>query len=94
MIEWVATARFAVVKLALPLESVLFPRVVEPSLKVTVPVGVPLPGAAAETVAVKVTDWPKTDGFADDVTVVVVASFVTVWVRTDVKLPVKLLSPP
>ena len=36
------------------------PRVVAPSLKVTVPVGVPL---APVTVAVKVTDCPTVDGF-------------------------------
>ena len=58
------------------------------------PVGVPLPGAAAATVAVKVTDWPKTEGFAADVTDVVVGSLVTVWVRTADELPVKLPSPP
>ena len=34
------------------------PRVVDPSLNVTVPVGVPAPGAVTVTVAVKVTDWP------------------------------------
>ena len=33
-----------------------------PSLKVTVPVGVPPPGAGAVTVAVNVTDWPTTEG--------------------------------
>jgi len=38
----------------------------------TVPVGVPEPGAAALTVAVKVADWPKTDVLADDVTAVLV----------------------
>ena len=37
-------------------------RVVVPSLKETVPVGVPAPGATVLTVAVNVTDWPKTDG--------------------------------
>ena len=31
---------------------------VAPALKVTVPVGAPLPGATAETVAVKVILWP------------------------------------
>jgi len=36
--------------------SVPVPRTVVPSLKVTVPVGVPAPGATALTVAVKVTD--------------------------------------
>ncbi len=35
-----------------------------PSLKVTVPLGVPAPGATAATVAVNVTRWPKTDGLA------------------------------
>ena len=33
----------------------------------TVPVGVPLPGDGRRTVAVKVTDWPKTEGLAEDV---------------------------
>ena len=78
VIDWVATPRLEVVRLALPPLRVAVPRELEPSLKVTVPVGVPLPGAAAATVAVKVTDWPKTEGFADDVTEVVVASLVTV----------------
>ncbi len=94
MIEWVATPRLEVVRLALPLLKVTLPSELEPSLKVTVPVGVPLPGAPAETVAVKVTDWPKTDGFADDVTEVPVASLVTVSVRIDDTMPVKLPSPP
>ena len=57
------------------------PSLVEPSMKVTVPVGVPLPGAVAVTVAVKVTDWPKTDGLAEEVTTVLVPSWLTVWVR-------------
>ena len=39
------------------------PIVVAPSRKVTVPVGVP-PGPV--TVAVKVTDWPKVEGFGVD----------------------------
>ena len=43
------------------------PSVVAPSLKVTVPVGVPAPGAC-DTVAVKVTDWPKADGLAEEAT--------------------------
>jgi hypothetical protein len=40
---------------------------VVPSRKVTVPVGVPVAGATAETVAVKVTDWPGSDGLTEDV---------------------------
>ena len=38
------------------------------SWKVTVPVGT---GPIPLTTALKVTDWPKTDGFTEDVTVVV-----------------------
>lgn len=41
-----------------------------PSKNWMLPVGVPKP--AVETVAVNVTGWPKTDGFALEVTVVVV----------------------
>ena len=48
--------------------SVPVPRVVEPSRNVTVPVGVPEPGALAVTVAVNVTDWPNTEGLAEDTT--------------------------
>ena len=44
-------------------ESVPVPSVFEPSLNVTVPLGLPLPGATAATVAVNVTDWPEADGF-------------------------------
>ena len=39
-----------------------------PSWNVTVPVGV---GPTPVTTAVRVTDWPKTDGFTEDVNVVV-----------------------
>ena len=54
--------------------SVIVPRVVEPSLKVTPPVGMPAPGATGTTVAVKVTDWPVLDGFwLDDRFAVVIA---------------------
>ena len=38
----------------------------------TVPVGMPVAGANSVTVAVNVTDWPATDGFELDVTLVVV----------------------
>jgi hypothetical protein len=34
-----------------------------PSLTVTLPVGVPLPGAVASTLKFTVTDCPATDGF-------------------------------
>ena len=41
---------------------------------VTVPVGVPEPGALAVIVAVNVTDWPNTEGLAEEVTTETVAS--------------------
>ena len=41
---------------------------VAPSLNVTLPVGLPAPGAAAVTVAVKVTDCPSTEGLTEDAT--------------------------
>src|SRR5262249_59299478 len=66
-------ARAEVVNVALPPESVPVPNVVAPSLKVTVPVGVPAPGAVALTVAVKVTPWPDTEGLSEEVTAVVSA---------------------
>jgi hypothetical protein len=49
-------------------------------VKTTLPVGDPAPGACAPTVAVKVTDCPETEGFADEVTVVVVFALLIVWV--------------
>ncbi len=70
------------------------PSVAAPSLKVTVPVGVPEPGATAATVAMNVTDWLNTEGFADEVSAVVVLPWFTVWVKTLEVLPLKLLSLP
>jgi hypothetical protein len=45
-------------------------------VNVTVPVGLPLPGATTFTVAVRVTDRPNTAGFANDASSVVVAASV------------------
>src|SRR5579872_153561 len=74
------TVRVEVVKVALPLPSrVPVPKVELPFLKVTVPLGTPLPGAVAVTGAVKVTGWLKTDGLADELTAVVVADLFTTW---------------
>src|SRR5439155_1301539 len=64
-----------------------------PSKNVTVPVGVPLPGAVAFTVAVNVTACPTTAGFADDATVVVVDALPMVWLSAADVLPVKPVSP-
>jgi hypothetical protein len=44
-------------------------------------------------VAVKVTDWPKTEGLADEVTVVVVLAWLTVWVKAGDVLGLKLVLP-
>ena len=56
VIECAATLRALVEKVAWPELKFPVPRMVAPSLKVTVPVRVPTPGATAATVAVKVTD--------------------------------------
>jgi hypothetical protein len=42
---------------------------------------------------VNVTGWPKTDGLTDDVTLVVVPAWLTVWVRTADVLALKFASP-
>ena len=64
---------------AFPLVSVPVPNTVAPFLNVTVPVGVPLPGATAATVAVNVTDWSNTEGLCDEITLVELAALLTVW---------------
>ena len=69
VIECEATESAAVANVATPDPfSVPVPRVVAPSLNVAVPVGVP---PVPVTVAVNVTDCPKTEGFCEDVSVVV-----------------------
>ena len=50
------------------------------SSKSIVPVGVPEPGELDTTVAVKMTCCPVTEGFTDEVIVVVVEAWSTVWV--------------
>src|SRR6266566_4029608 len=73
------TASVLVTNIAWPEPSrVPVPRGLEPSLKVTVPVGVPAPGLFAVTVAVKVTGCPDTEGLAEEVTPVVVPGIVVV----------------
>ncbi len=46
-----------------PPAATLAPQLCVPSLTVTLPVGVPLPGALAATVNAKLTAWPTADGF-------------------------------
>ena len=92
VIECAPAVRAGVANVATPeLLSVPVPRVVAPSLKVTLPVGVP-PGPV--TVAVKVTTSPNVLGFGDDDNVVEVNPVFTVWFRAEEVLPKKLLSPP
>jgi hypothetical protein len=75
--------------LAWPLTSVTGEPEGEPStLNWTVPVAVD-----GVTVAVKVTAWPKVDGLTDEATAVVLVALLTVWVRVEEVLPVKLPSP-
>ncbi len=59
-------------------DNVPLPITVTPSRKLTVPAGLPAPGATTATVAVNVTLCPKTDGFTDEATVVVVLALLTV----------------
>ena len=59
----------------------------------TVPVAVPAPGETAATVAVNVTDCPKTEGFTEDVNAVVVLALVTTWLTAVLVLVMKLESP-
>jgi hypothetical protein len=85
-----ATVQLELLKVALPLPfNNAVPKVVPPSLKVTVPVGVPL----AVTVAVNVTDCPNTPALAELATVVVLACTPTDWVRVGLVLVVKFASP-
>src|SRR5260370_39672355 len=70
------------------------PSVLFLSLKVTVPVGMPVPGALAATVAVKVTAWPLLEGLGAEVTVLGVPAVLTVWETAAEALPSELPLPP
>ena len=72
---------------------VTVPSEVTPSKNSTVPLAVPAPGAVAATVAVKVTDWPKTEGVVE-ANVVVVLALLTTWLTAELVLVTKLTSPP
>ena len=78
MIVCVATESDEVVNVACPdVMATVAARVTAPSVKVTLPVGVPAPGETAETVAVKVTTCPKTDGLAVELTVIALLALLT-----------------
>jgi hypothetical protein len=72
------TANAEVENVAFPLLRAAVPSTVAPFLNVTVPVGVPFPGATAATVAVNVTDWPNTDGLCEEITTVELPALFTV----------------
>ena len=55
--------------------------------------GVPDPGATADTVAVRVVDCPVTVGFTDEVNVVVVEAWFTAWLVCVEVEPEKFVSP-
>ena len=74
-----------------PLRAIVF-RIVAPSLKVTLPVGVPLNCGA--TLAVKVTDCPTFDGFCEEANAVVLVALLTTWLTAFDVLPGRLESPP
>jgi hypothetical protein len=94
VIECGPTASPEVVKVVQPaLFTVPVPSVAAPSLKVNVPVGVPVAGAITLTVPVKVTDCPHTDGFTVGVTAALTDPLLTVCVKIDDVLAVKNVSP-
>lgn len=62
-------------------------------MNATVPDGVPAPGATAFTVAVIDTDWPKTEGFAEELSVSELASLVTFCERIAEDAEPKVASP-
>ncbi|RPK36745.1 hypothetical protein EES37_25945 [Streptomyces sp. ADI91-18] len=75
----VPVSRVVVVKHAVPLAfrgTVVFSP--PGPVKVMVPVGVPLPGATAVTVAQTVTVWPHTEGVGSTVTDTVLDAWLTV----------------
>jgi len=89
VIECDPAASVEMLNVAFPLLMVPVPSVVLPSLKVTVPVA-----AEGETVAVKVTEEPNVDGFADEASVTEVLALFTVWVRVEEVLVLSFASPP
>ena len=81
-----------VARVAMPLAfNATAPKTVAPSLKVTVPVGVPL--VASVTLAVNVTDCWNEDGLTEALTVVEVPALFTVCASAGEVLALKLVFP-
>jgi hypothetical protein len=95
VIECTPALNAGVFKFAWPALRAVVPRLVDPSKKVTVPVGVPVPDNG-ETVAVKITGCPNVEGLSELTTVVVVArpGVFTNWLIAAEVLFAKLPSPP
>jgi len=85
-------ARVEVVNFAVPPLMVTVFSVVVPSMKVTVPVGVPVNSGV--TVAVKVTDWPRLDGLAEETSLVLVVALPTTCFTVFEVLPRNVELPP
>jgi hypothetical protein len=86
--EWTPTESAEVARVAVPPLSEDVPIVAVPSLNVTEPVAEVL-----FTAAVSVTGCPNTEGFNDEVRLVVLGPWLTVCVRAGEVLPVKVESP-
>ena len=80
--EWLPPPSADVLYVATPPLSVPVPRVVVPSMNVTVPVEL-----EGNTVAVKVTDAPNVEGFNEEASVIAVPALFTVCVNADEVLP-------
>jgi hypothetical protein len=82
-------------ELAVPDESVTGePKFIPSIANCTVPVGVPVDGETAATLAVKLTDWPYVDGLPLLPTLTLLLAIFTVWPPVRVsELPVKFTSP-
>lgn len=91
---WLPTAKVEVVRVATPRLRLALPIELPSARKVTLPVGVPAPAPIAVTVAVKLTDWPKTLGLGAEATPAAVKAMLTVCVSVLDVLPLKFTSPP
>jgi hypothetical protein len=79
---------------ATPFLRVPVPRTEVPSIKVTLPVGVPADDGLLETLAVNVTERPLLDGLDDDPSDTDDVALFTVWVKTADVLASNLELPP
>jgi hypothetical protein len=90
VIGWLPTLAKLVLKTAVPPDSGAVPRAVEPSLKVTVPVGIP---PVLVTCAVRVTGLPVEDVVGESTKLVAVVAGFTPCIKTEDVLEEKWASP-